>query len=257
MGFFSMDGPIYKIGGIIADILILGILWVLLAVPIVTIGASTSAVYYVFTKRINGRDGYLWREFWSSFRQNFRTATAVWLTLLVIYIVLTFNIVNIGLLEGMADFILIVQFVILVQITFITMYAFPLISRFEMGYKEVFKTAFFLANRHILITLSNIVLLISAAIIAFLQPAFIFVMVGAYCYFSSFLIIKAFRKYRPDLDLETNVGHMAPLRLEEKKKEAQEESQKEEESYEEPIYDNNSTVLNLERLKDMQTDKEQ
>ena len=261
MGFFSLDGPVYRIGGIIADIMILSIFWILLAIPVVTIGASTSAVYYVFTKRINGRDGYLWQDFWKSFRQNFITSTAVWLTLLLVYIVLTFNILNVGLLEGMTDFVLIVQFVILVQVSFITMYAFPLISRFEMGYREVFKTSFFLANRHILITISNAVMLATCILVAFFQPMFILIVPGVYCYFSSFLIIKAFKKYRPDMDLDLNTGEMAPLQLEDDENDEEENdiataSDGSIKNQETPLYDNNSAVLNLERLKGMQDDKE-
>jgi uncharacterized membrane protein YesL len=234
MGIFNMDGPIYRIGTILADILILGVLWLVFSLPVVTIGASTTAVYYVFTKRINGREGYLWQDFWRSFRQNFLMATAVWLTLLLIYAFLVFNITNVGLLEAMTDFVLVAQFIILVQAIFVTMYAFPLISRFEMGYVEVFKTAFFLANRHILLTISCAVLFISAIIIALLMPVFLLAVAGAYCYFSSFLFVKAFKKYRPDLDLVTGTGEVAPLQLDEGQ-EARDDS----------------TVLNLDKLKEM------
>jgi len=267
MGFFNLDGPVYRIGSIIADILILGIFWILLAIPVVTIGASTSAVYYVFTKRVNGREGYLWQDFWRSFRQNFITATAVWLTLLVIFVLLIFNITYAGLLEDMAGIVLAVQFVIFVQTTFVAMYAFPLISRFEMGYREVIKTAFFLANRHILMTISNAVLLAACVLMVFMQPMFIFFMVGVYCYFSSFLIVKAFKKYRPDMDLETNTGEMAPLQLDAIDEKDEDDAgvavgatpsrpDFDEIQTEQTYYDNNSTVMNLDRLRGMQEDKE-
>ena len=259
MGIFNIDGPFYRIGSILADILILGLLWFLLALPIFTIGASTSAVYYVFTKRVNGREGYIWSDFWRSFRQNFFTATAVWMTLLLIYIVQSFIIMNVGLLGDMANFVLITQFVILMQMAFITMYAFPLISRFEMGYREIFKTAFFMANRHILLTIANIILLAASVFAAFMQPAFILVAAGAYCYFSSFIMMKAFKKYRPEIDAETNIGELAPLQLdavEENKDENKVDAEAEDHRPEETFYDNNSTVLNLERLKGMKEDKD-
>ena len=238
MGFFNMDGPIYKIGNIIADILILGVLWILLAIPVVTIGASTSAVYYVCTKRVNGREGYLWQDFWKSFRQNFLTATAVWLTLLVAYGVLSFNIINAGILEGMANIVLVVSFIIFVQMVFIHTYVFALISRFEMGYREVFKTAFFLANRHILLTVANAILLAGLVLISLLQPIFVIPAAGAYFYFSSFLVVKAFKKYRPDLDVEANLGELGPLQFDDDDK-------------------GDDTVLNLDKLKEMQDDKEE
>ncbi|MCL2573137.1 MAG: DUF624 domain-containing protein [Defluviitaleaceae bacterium] len=264
MGFFNLDGPVYRIASIIADIMILGLLWLILALPIVTIGASTTAVFYVFTKRVNGKDGYLWRDFWTSFRQNFFTATAVWLTLLLVYTVLLFNIVNAGLLDGMANAILIVQFVILIQVSFITIFIFPLLSRFKLGYRALFKTAFFLANRHILITISNAVLLVSVILISLLQPIILVIAAGIYCYFASFLFVKAFKKYRPELDVEAGIDVLAPLQLDDDDEkgdsmevalEPNDESE-ENESYDEPYYDNNSQVLNLERLKNIQDNKE-
>jgi len=261
VGIFNIDGPFYKFGSILADIIILGLLWFLLALPIVTIGASTSAVYYVFTKRVNGREGYVWSDFWRSFRQNFFISTGVWLTMLLIYAVLILNIYYAELLGNMASFVLVVQLIILVQATFITMYIFPLISRFEMRYLELFKTAFFLANRHILLTITNTVLLASSAVIVIMQPIFLFVLAGAYFYFSSFLFMRAFKKYRPDIDELTYTTEMAPLQLDfiEETVEAdiaEETSGLSEQSEDETFYGNDSTVLNLERVKGMQDDKE-
>ena len=234
MGIFNMDGPLYKIGNIIADMLIIGLLWLLLAIPVFTIGASTTAAYYVFTKRASGKDGYLWQDFWRSFRQNFRTATLVWLTILVVYAILAFNVFNANLVEGFINILLITQFIIFVQVSFITMYAFPLISRFEMGYRTVFKTAFFLANRHILLTIANTILFAAVAFLSIAQPIFAIPAIGLYIHFSSFLILRAFKKYRPELDEETEVGALGPLNFEDKE----------------------TTALDLEAVKKMQEDKE-
>ncbi|MCL2377255.1 MAG: DUF624 domain-containing protein [Defluviitaleaceae bacterium] len=220
MGIFNIDGPFYKIGSTIADILIIGLMWLLLAVPIFTIGASTTAAYYVFTKRVSGKEGYLWRDFWQSFRQNFLTATAVWLTILVVYAVLAFNVLNANLAEGFVNILLVTQFIIFVQISFIAMYAFPLISRFEMGYRTVFKTAFFLANRHILLTIANAVLLAVAIVLSLVQPVFAIPAIGLYLHFSSFFILLAFKKYRPDLDEMVDTGALGPLNLDDNKKTA-------------------------------------
>jgi len=229
-----MDGPFYKIGSIIADILIIGLIWLMLAVPIFTIGASTTAAYYVFTRRISGKEGYLWQDFWRSFRENFRTATAVWLTLLMVYAVLIFNVLNANLTEDFMSFVIVTQFIIFVQISFVAMYAFPLISRFEMGYLTAFKTAFFLANRHILLTIANAILFLVVAILCFLQPIFVIPAIGLYFNFSSFFILRAFKKYRPDLDEVADVSALGPLNLDNEE----------------------TTALDLDTVKKMQEDKE-
>ena len=255
MGIFNIDGPLYKIGGIIADVIILGLLWLITSIPIFTIGASTTAVYYVSTKKINGREGYLWQDFWRSFRQNFITSTLVFMTLALIYLVLIFNIQNISFLEYFGNVVLTIQFFIFIELTFISMYAFPLISRFEMKYKTVFKTAFILANRHILITISNFVLLFAVVVLVIYMPIFGFIASGIYCYFSSFLIIKAFRKYRPDLDPQIIPGQLEPLKFETvPKTEIQEDNETIPDDFDEKKYIQTGT-LDLEKLKNIQANK--
>ncbi|MCL2397857.1 MAG: DUF624 domain-containing protein [Defluviitaleaceae bacterium] len=200
-GIFSHDGPLFKVGNAITDILLLGMLWFFASIPLVTMGAATTAAYYVATKNANGMDVRLWRDFWKSFRQNFITSTLVFLTLAAVYTIFFFNMRNIDLVENMRNIVFLVQILFLIQTTFVAMYAFPIISRFDLRYIQIFKTAFFLANRHILITLINSVLLAVMFTLAWdIMPALLLVAMGIYCHFSSLLIVKVFRKYRPDLD---------------------------------------------------------
>jgi len=273
MGFFGIDGPFFRIGTVIADVMILGILWIIGSLPIVTIGASTTAVFYVTTKRANGRDGYLWADFWKSYRLNFFASTKVFLTIFIIYAILIFNIWGLSFENDLGNWILAIQFVVFIEITFISMYAFPLISRFELKYIQVFKTAFILANRHILITISNLALLVGVVFMVDFMPPFIIIAPGVYIYFSSYLFVKAFKKYRPDLDPELAVGQLEPLQLDldkdEKKDEGNEPvSEKKEnepkketvvyiEEAEHQYYDSNSNVLNLDRLKNIAGDKKE
>ena len=66
----------------------LNLLWFLCSLPIFTIGASTTALYYVSLKIVQGEDSNLTRLFFSSFRQNFRQATTLWMILLAIGLLL-------------------------------------------------------------------------------------------------------------------------------------------------------------------------
>jgi len=211
-GFFSHDGMFYKIGSGIADIMVLGILWLLASIPLVTMGAATTAAYYVATKKANDRDVYMWRDFWRSFRQNFLLSTGAFLTLVAIFLLIALNIRNIGLVEVFANAVLVAQFFILVQAIFVMMYVFPVIARFEMGYRQAIKTAFFMANRHIFVTISNLVLLAAVLFIAWVaMPMLAIFSMGIYIYFSSFLLVRLFKKHRPDFDAEDDDEHLAPL----------------------------------------------
>ena len=60
----------------------LNILWLICCLPIVTIGASTTALFYVTLKMAEDRDDGLTGMFFRAFRQNFLPATKLWLVLL-------------------------------------------------------------------------------------------------------------------------------------------------------------------------------
>ena len=61
------------------DIIFSGLLWCLFSLPLVTIGAASSALYYAAVKCIRHDRGRLSRVFLDGFRKNFKSATRMWL----------------------------------------------------------------------------------------------------------------------------------------------------------------------------------
>ena len=56
MKLFSMDGKFLETFNKITDLVTLNILWLLCCIPIITIGASTSALYQVTLQIAENRD---------------------------------------------------------------------------------------------------------------------------------------------------------------------------------------------------------
>ena len=65
---FSPDGRLSRIMSMIFDILVIGLLWMLLCIPVITAGASTTAAYYTMSKVVRFQSGYIREEFMRSFR---------------------------------------------------------------------------------------------------------------------------------------------------------------------------------------------
>ena len=82
MKSFSYDSKFSQILLKIAQCCYLNLLWMLCSIPIFTIGASTTALYYVTLKMVKNEDGPLASAFFRAFRENFRQATTLWLILL-------------------------------------------------------------------------------------------------------------------------------------------------------------------------------
>ena len=69
------------------DMIWAGFLWLLCSLPVLTIGASSTALYYVTVKCVRHERGSLTRSFFRCFRENFRQATLL-LLLLVLYVLI-------------------------------------------------------------------------------------------------------------------------------------------------------------------------
>ncbi|MFV0502756.1 MAG: YesL family protein [Lachnospirales bacterium] len=205
-GFFDLDGPFQKYGGLVADIIILSLLWTIFSIPIFTIGAATTSLFYVMTKRANNRDEYMFMPFVKNFKNNFLQGTILFFIFAFAYLVLTINIQVLGkgvlnLPPILGQIFFIAQFSILLEVFIVGLYIFPVLSRFHLKTKDVIKTSFFLANKHILSTIQVVAIIIAIGfLIIKVHPLFIVPSMGIYSFVSSQVFVRVFKKYKPDMD---------------------------------------------------------
>ena len=77
----NLDNPVFRTMGRLGDVVLLNLLWAACCVPIVTAGASTTALLAVARKMAAGDDYRVWKNFFQAFRRNWKQATALWLLL--------------------------------------------------------------------------------------------------------------------------------------------------------------------------------
>ena len=82
------DSKLFEGLGKVADCLIVSFFWLMCCLPVVTIGAATTAMYYTVHKSIIGDREYVTRCFFSSFKDNFKQATICNLVLLAVLLIL-------------------------------------------------------------------------------------------------------------------------------------------------------------------------
>ncbi len=83
-GLFSIENPFWQFINRLLHVILLNFLWFICSIPIVTMGAATTAVYSVTLKMVRNQEGYTVKSFFEAFRTNFRQSTVIWLILLVI-----------------------------------------------------------------------------------------------------------------------------------------------------------------------------
>ena len=84
---FDMDSPVMRFLGRLADLMILNLVTLLCCLPVVTIGASLTAMHYVLLKMVRNEESYIVRSFFKSFKQNFKQATVIWLIILLFLVI--------------------------------------------------------------------------------------------------------------------------------------------------------------------------
>lgn len=126
----------------IGELVVLNIIWLFCSIPIVTIGASTAALYKVELNAL-AKKGQPIRDFWKYFRSNFRQATILWIILLFFGLVLIFDWYFLFQIRAsmaqMVGYILMV--VVSVVYMFILTFAFPLQANFESRIPSILKNA--------------------------------------------------------------------------------------------------------------------
>ena len=141
-GIFNLDNPVMRFLSRVADIMILNLLFLLCSLPVVTIGASLSALYYCLFKIKEEEEGYLVKRFFHSFKDNLKQATAMWLILLIFFALLFLEFLMYRNAEGTAGSV--VRSIVLIGLIFwylITTYVFALQAKFYNTIGNTFRNA--------------------------------------------------------------------------------------------------------------------
>ena len=173
--FFNMDSPFFSFMSRLADIVILNLLYIICCLPVFTVGAATSALYYQVMKMSKNEESYVFRSFFKAFRENFKKATLSWLILLVIAILLALDLYlapTLGSDTVVSGFRVICYVACLLWlITF--SYTFALFSKFENTIKNTLQNAILMGIRHLPFTLLILLLNISPVLAVTLLPQYL------------------------------------------------------------------------------------
>ena len=132
MNIFEEGSPFQRFLNKMADLLILNLIALLMCLPIITAGASLTAMHYVLLKMVRGEEGYIVKSFFRSFKREFRQATVLWIVFMALAALMASNLTLV--LQGTGRFpiwlpssILVVAFL---ELMFM-IYTFAMLSRFD------------------------------------------------------------------------------------------------------------------------------
>lgn len=231
-GFFSTEGAFFRLGTFVFDCIWLNILWILLGGigPIMALfmasftqslppvvfwlivyvlashwGVATTALFYALGKRQRGTDSYPTRDFWHAYKSNYKQALPASMIITALMALLAYNLwlmyYNFQSFGVSLYIVFPLEVLVLVELLMIALYLFPLLARFEMSVKDLFRYSFFMANKHLPYTLLVIALFAGCfALLYYVSIMFIIFVVAIYTYVAAGLLERVFRNYMPSED---------------------------------------------------------
>lgn len=209
----NLDSPFMIFLSNLTDVVILNLLCILCCLPIITIGPAVTAMHYVTLKMTKEESGYVVRNYFKSFKDNFKQSTIVWLLFLVIsfVFVLDFKILQSwGMNENKILTIAIGSIYLLTCLT--VMYILVLLSHFENTIRQTVKNAFYMCILHIFKTIIMAVVYLIPFFLLPLHsnmiPVFLIIGLAGPAYINSYLWNSIFKKYEPEEEKEQIVSDM-------------------------------------------------
>lgn len=204
MNFFVIDSPVMRFLGRIGDIIILNLIFVVTALPVVTVGMALSALYTVAMKLARGEDPSVLREYIRAFWRNRKPATICWLIMAAAGALIFLDFRLAGAFGGTLYTVVCLLLAMIFGVWMLTfLYLFPYIARFENTVFHSVKNALFLSVAHLPSTVMMLVISIGLAVITlFTSRTFVigtiwwfFAGFAAAAYTQSFLLSRIFAKY--------------------------------------------------------------
>lgn len=197
----AQDSPVMNFLNILGQLILLSILWVLCCLPIVTIGAASTALYYTTVKVLRRDAGSLFSSFFTSFRSNFSQSLSVNMVFLTYFAVLAYLLIP-ELLAG--DECFSSRFYVLCSLGFLGMLpaaiCYPVISRFYHKGFALLRFLLLLTGRHLLAVVSCALLVLISAFFVLSNSAVLLFLPGIVAYLQSLMLEPIFKKYSDSLE---------------------------------------------------------
>jgi len=205
-GIFNPENTFWRGIGRFTDYLLLSLLWVGCCLPVVTIGASTTALYDAVSHCLQGNEPSPYGRFWSTFKRELVPAgiqTVLWGILLVL---LGFGIRYLWaytVAEGPGSALFLALYGILALLPIgILCWVFPLLSRFTWTPMGLLGAAFRFALGYLPYTILAEAALLVAAVVSFLWMGLPLILAPTLvARFWATLMERAFRKHMPQEEI--------------------------------------------------------
>lgn len=191
---FDYDSGVFQFLGKVVDCICLSLFWTLLSAPIITIGATTTALYYAVNKSIRLGNGYAIRGFWDSFKLNFKQATMGWLGILLVFGIFTADFYIFYQSEKYANLSVALLMLMAIVVVY-AIYLFAHIARFTDNLKKALRNSFIMLYLNMHWSILLLIIFLISILAVFFVPFAIFFVPSLSMVFVSLILERVFKKY--------------------------------------------------------------
>ncbi len=209
MNLFDMNGPLMNALRKLANIFLCNVMFCLLSLPVITIGASLSALFACMQAILtDDEDDVIVKQYWKAFLQNLAQATVIWVFCLLVFAFLgIYYLIVISMTGLMGRVYRISFFAMCILFLFGFQYLFPLQARYKNKVGDILKNAWLISIAALPWTLLSILLPAFAVYLTFFMDPegvngaiFLWGTIGfgLVAYLNCFLFFRAFRMIDPE-----------------------------------------------------------
>ena len=197
---FDLESPVMGCLFKVFDAIVLGLLWVVCSLPVVTMGAASAALYIATRRCLVRGESYLLRTFFRAFRENWKQATLVWLLALSLLGLLALDAAMFRSMaaNGLYWVILALFCLVLTWSAYLLAYC----ARCQGTAAEVLRISFQLLVLHPIRALGVLLPLVGGIALALIAPGLVFFLPAPVCWLESRTIEAVFRLHMRPEDLE-------------------------------------------------------
>ena len=201
-GIFGYDSTVVRGLTKIGDCICLSVLWIVFSLPVVTMGASSAALYKAVYHCLRRDEAGLWKKFWESFKENLKRSTLIWLIVMLVLALLTVDVFvfrSIKLAgDAMGDFYWVALIILAVALTW-TVYLAAYSAKFNGKVWEVLRISFYLMVFHPIKLMGVFIPLVLGAVLVLAAPFMLFLTPALLYWISSYPLEKVFLQHmRPE-----------------------------------------------------------
>lgn len=196
------QNKIFAAIGFVGDHFLLGVLWVLCSLPVITGGAASAAACAVSRKLCTGEEQKLIPDFFRAFRREFLLATKLWLLVLGIGAVLAVDVyVYFTVAAGSPILLGFTGLLVLVYLICLC-WMYPYTAVFQGGFVRTVKMSFLLGMSNLGWSAVLLAIDLGLVLLTLYAPFLTLFLPGLFTLSASLVTGRAFRKYLPKPETE-------------------------------------------------------